>query len=56
MSAFLIIMGFTLSMFGIVFGSHILHKYVKNHADAKMAGFLYMLPGVFLFCLGFYLK
>lgn len=56
MSAFLIIMGFILSFTGIIFGPHILHKKVKNHMDAKAAGFLCMLPGVFLVCLGNYLK
>lgn len=56
MSSFLIITGFILCFTGIVFGPHILHKKVKNYMDAQAAGFLSMLPGVFLFCLGFYLR
>ena len=56
MSSFLIITGLILCFTGIVFGPHILHKKVKNYMDAQAAGFLSMLPGVFLFCLGFYLR
>ena len=43
-------------MYGIIYGPHILHKKVKNSMDARAAGFLCMLPGVFLFGLGSYLR
>lgn len=56
MSVFLIIIGFIFSFTGIIFGPYILYEKVKNHMDAKAAGFLCMLPGVFLLCLGSYLK
>ncbi|WP_212749246.1 hypothetical protein, partial [Acinetobacter lwoffii] len=56
MSSFLIIIGFILCFTGIIFGPHILHKKVKNYMDAQAAGFLCMLPSVFIFCLGSYLR
>lgn len=56
MSAFLIIIGFMLAFSGIIFGPYIMHEKVHNYMDAQAAGFLCMLPGVLLFCLGFYLK
>lgn len=56
MSKFLIIMGFIVSFTRIIFGPHILHERVKNHMDAKAAGFLCMLPGILLFCLSSYLQ
>lgn len=56
MSPFLIIFGYLLSFVGIVFGPHYFHKYVNSVHDAKAVGLLCMLPGVFLLCLGFYLR
>ena len=56
MSPFLIIFGFLLSFVGIVFGPHYFHKHVNSVHDAKAVGLLCMLPGVFLLCLGFYLR
>lgn len=56
MSAFLIISGFTLAFSGMIFGPYMFHKHIKNHYDAKAVGLLSMLPGIFLFCLGFYLR
>lgn len=56
MSSFLIIFGFVLSFLGVIFSLHYFHKHVNNIHDAKAVGLLCMLPGIFLFCLGFYLK
>lgn len=56
MSAFLIIIGFILAFFGMIFGPHIFHKHIRNTQEAKAMGFLCMLPGMFAVMLGFYLK
>lgn len=56
MSAFLIIIGFILAIFGMIFGPHIFHRHIRNTQEAKAMGFLCMLPGVLILCLGFYLR
>lgn len=56
MSALLIIIGFILAFFGMIFGPHIFHKHIKNTQEAKAMGFLCMLPGMFFVMLGFYLR
>ncbi|ENW07967.1 hypothetical protein F933_00492 [Acinetobacter beijerinckii CIP 110307] len=56
MSAFLIIIGFILAFFGVIFGPHIFHRHIRNTQEAKAMGFLCMLPGMFAVMLGFYLK
>jgi len=41
----------------MIFGPHILHNKIRNHMDARGAGFLSMLLSIFLSnFLGFYLK
>lgn len=56
MSAFLIIIGFILAIFGLIFGPHIFHKHIKNTQEGKAMSFLCMLPGMFAVMLGFYLR
>lgn len=56
MSTFLIIMGFILAFFGVIFGPHIFHRHIRNTQEAKAMGFLCMLPGMFSVMLGFYLR
>lgn len=56
MSSFLIIFGFILSFIGMIFGPHYLFTRIKNIHDARAIGFLCMLPGIFLFCIGFYFR
>ena len=41
---------------GMIFGPHVFQKHIKNIQDAKAIGFLCMLPGIFIFSLGFYLR
>lgn len=56
MSAFLVTIGFLISVCGMIFSPHIFHNLIKNTQERKIISFVSMLPGILILSLGFYLS
>nr|WP_081401563.1 hypothetical protein [Acinetobacter modestus] len=55
-SNFLIIMGFILSVSGMIFSPHIFYNHIRSTLGSKALSFISMIPGVLILCVGVYIN